>query len=66
MEKINLIQTKESKEFWKKHKTNCVNCGTDTSKSRGEAEPTYNEDFCSLGCFNIWFIETTNQMYCTK
>jgi hypothetical protein len=47
---------------------NCLNCGLDLNIDCGDAEPNYNNDFCSVGCYdqrviielskqNIYFLE---------
>jgi len=34
-----------------KEKTYCAGCGSLLGNDTGEAEPDYNEDFCSKGCY---------------
>ena len=38
-------------EVYEKEKSNCTNCGSVLGMYCGDAEPDFNENFCSLGCF---------------
>ena len=33
------------------YSSTCLNCGLDLSIDCGDAEPNYNDDFCSVGCY---------------
>ena len=58
---LNLKQRESNKKFWQEHnkETYWDFCGSKTSPKetkykKGNCEPNYNEDFCSLGCFKEW------------
>tara|TARA_B100000579_G_C22777318_1_gene827318 strand:- start:305 stop:616 length:312 start_codon:yes stop_codon:yes gene_type:complete len=36
--------------------SNCIECGSTLGIDCGEAEPDYNEDFCSKGCYNVFIL----------
>ena len=40
-----------------KEKSYCNNCGSTLGIDCGEAEPDYNEDFCSKGCYETKLIK---------
>lgn len=47
-----LLLIKDSKPS----KWECIECGSKLGLDCGEAEPDYNEDFCSKGCYNVFIL----------
>ena len=37
-----------------KDKKYCLNCGSLLGLDCGDAEPDYNENYCSEGCYNLY------------
>ena len=49
-----LIQLTKLRVQQKKKRLYCIECGAPLGVDCGDAEPDYNEDFCSQGCYDVY------------
>lgn len=57
MSEIKPTMAEFTKSFDDKYKKFCLHCGMPLGYDCGEAEPDYNKQFCSVGCYKRFIKE---------